>query len=201
MYHTSPTLSTPTHHINCLSGLFVCCSVQQHGELTTAPFIDFYRHVTDRPTKQQRIELAEQVRHIPGCEGYTSADVTGYFSRKRQAMAARPPSDEARHQPDTAAPSLGMETVKICMLHRHVCSRLLADHARCLVCDAQCVRVSRKAQNRYNASKFFSGTTLIRPRRSLLSGPSISGTARRRTTSSLTRSFFARGSRIHPYHQ
>ncbi|KAI1788635.1 hypothetical protein LXA43DRAFT_629936 [Ganoderma leucocontextum] len=67
----------------------------------------FYRDVTDRPTKQERLKLAEQVRGIPGCEDYKSTDVSGYFSRKRKADA------RASNQPELATPPVAMTKAKI----------------------------------------------------------------------------------------
>ncbi|PIL23511.1 hypothetical protein GSI_14823 [Ganoderma sinense ZZ0214-1] len=61
---------------------------------------DFYHNVSDHPSKRQRLELAERVRRIPGCEDYTSTNVSGYFSRKRQTARA---SDEARRHPGSPA--------------------------------------------------------------------------------------------------
>ncbi|KAI0350825.1 hypothetical protein OH77DRAFT_1524519 [Trametes cingulata] len=45
---------------------------------------EYYNTVTKNPKKQQRIELAERVRRIPGCEDYTPDNVLSYFAGKRQ---------------------------------------------------------------------------------------------------------------------
>ncbi|KAM5533381.1 hypothetical protein V8D89_012931 [Ganoderma adspersum] len=72
---------------------------------------DFYYSVTDRPSRKERLELAEKVRRIPGCEDYKSADVTKYFTCKRQNMARA--SDGARHQPDSTTPQASAASAKI----------------------------------------------------------------------------------------
>nr|VWO94508.1 Efflux pump membrane transporter [Ganoderma boninense] len=62
---------------------------------------NFYNDVTSKPSKSQRIELAEKVRStVRGCEDYSSRDVSGYFTGRRKRKTT---TDKARQEPEPTA--------------------------------------------------------------------------------------------------
>ena len=47
-------------------------------------FTDFFYRVDKYPTKEQRLQLVEQIRRVPNCEDYSMDKLQVYFSGKRQ---------------------------------------------------------------------------------------------------------------------
>ena len=67
----------------------------------------FFHNVTEYPSRQQKVALAERVAKIPGCEGYTHARVQAYFKDKRKQRHRRAArcGDEPVSQSPPASPA------------------------------------------------------------------------------------------------